>query len=296
MLRFAGILLSALLFASAANAGADIEKRGGAIYVNSATAAEVEELFRKSGFEEYNKPYGEYPRIYLKSLPADWKSVPENKSKHRTFIRIMLPLVLKINEEITAERTLVEGINDKRENGLPLNDADKKILEEKAVKYDVFTRMQGETGTSLLLDELLKKIDVVPPSIMIATAAAYTDWGNSRLAEKANSLYLEEIWYSDEGLEPLDDKNAGYRYKIYASLEDCIRDHALKINSHINYIYLREARAINRKMNLPPYGAQMTVHLLHDNNMHNIIGLIDYTIAHYKLAETDYFPRLRNAY
>ena len=272
-----------------------MKKQNGAVYVENITTAEVEKLFRQNLYSEYNIPYGKYPRIYLNKMPTDWKDIPENKAKHRTFIRILLPLVLKVNEEISVERTLIENINDKFHNNIDLSDKDLQILEDKAAKYDVFTRMKGKERTAILLKQLLDKIDILPPSIMIASAAIYTDWGTSRLALTANSLYLDEIWYQNEGLKPLDDDGADYRYKVYNSLEESIEAHALELNSSVNYDYLRAARAMNRKIDRPPFGEQMTVHLLFDNNMQNILGLIDYTMMHYNLNKTDYYPQLKDA-
>lgn len=292
-MRIWGLFFMVFCFISEAYA-IESEIEDGAVYVSEATTAEVEKLFRLNHFDKYNVPYGKYPRIYLKNMPTDWKEVKENKAKHRTFIRILLPLVLKVNETISAERALIENIGDKHKNGLPLNEADLKILEDMAVKYNVFTRMKGETRTALLIDGLLNNIDIVPPSIMIASAAVYTDWGTSRLALQANSLYLDEIWYQNEGLKPIDDENADYRYKTFSSLEECIAAHALKINSDVNYEYLRAGRRMSREMKRPPYGEQLIVHMLNDNNMRNIIGLLDYTMTHYGLAKTDYFPQLSN--
>lgn len=301
MWRWFAIVFFEVCYIATASADPVLVKKDGAIYVEEATTAEVEELFRLNHFEEYNVPYGKYPRIYLKKLPSDWKQVLENKknghnkSLHRTFIRILLPLVLKVNENILAERTLIENINDKYNNNVALNEQDVKILEDKAAKYDVFTRMKGDDRIATLLKGLLTNIDTVPPSIMIASAAIYTDWGTSRLAISANSLYLEEVWYTQEGLKPLDDEDAQYRYKVFDNLEDSIAAHALKMNSNINYEYLRVGRALSRKMKRPPYGEELAVHLMYDNNMRNIIGLIDYTLVHYKLAKTDFFPQLRDA-
>ena len=149
--------------------------------------------------------------------------------------------------------------------------------------------------TQSLFRQLLINVDAVPPSIMIATAAIYTDWGNSRIATTANSLYLDEIWYENKGIVPLDDPDGGYRYKAYDTLEDCIRARALTLNSHINYDYLRASRRLSRQKNLPPYGEQLAAEMLSDSNMPNIAGLIDYTFSFYKLNKTDFFPELRNA-
>ena len=146
-----------------------------------------------------------------------------------------------------------------------------------AQKYDVFTREQGEIRPRKLLMLLLEKVDKVPPSIMVVTAGIYSNWGTSRLALQANDFYLSEIWYEDKGMKPLDDPEAQYRYKIYANIEECIADKALKINSHINYEYVRAARKMSRDMNYPPYSPQLVTQMMQDSNLPNIAGLIDFT-------------------
>ena len=283
-----------ILISESAAAKIEMSRQGGAITVKQATTAEIEELFLQNDFEDFHKPRGEYPRIYMQHLPKDWQNIPENDAKHRTFIRILLPLVLKINEEIAAERDNIEQIRKKYVSNGYLEANDIKLLEEKAQKYDVFTHLKGDSRIRSLIRQTLTNIDEVPPSIMIATAAIYTNWGNSRLAREANSLYLDEIWYEKKGLVPLDDPDGGYRYQIYDTLEDCIRARALLINSHINYDYLRHSRMLSRNMKRPPYGEQLAVKMLSDSNLPNIAGLIDYTFTFYKLNRTDFFPKLRD--
>ena len=290
------VVIFAVIFLWTSLACAEMVKtyKAGIAEVESTSTAEIEEMFRQNDYDDYTQIRGKYPRIYLKSLPTDWQTVPENDAKHRTFIRILLPLVLRINEEIAAERAEIERLIIKfiKES---LSAEEINYIEEKAGKYDIFTRMSGKERTELLLRELLKKVDAVPPSIMIASAAIYTEWGTSRLATEAHSLYQEEIWYTEEGLKPRDDAEAQYRYKVYDSLTECIRAHALKLNSHVNYDYFRESRRISRNMNRPPYGEQLAAKMMHDSNFKNIAGLIDYTFTFYKLNRTDYFPQLRDA-
>lgn len=277
------------------NAKMNSTQKDGAIYIKSTTVAELNSLYNQQEFFEFSKPRGVYPRIYLEHLPDDWKDVPENAAKQRTFIKILLPLVLKINEEIAAERAEIEKINKKAQNGESLSEDELKYLEEKAEKYDIFTRMKGDSRTHILLGKLLVNVDAVPPSIMISTAAIYTDWGMSRLALQYNALYRDEIWYQkDQGVKPVDDPDAEYTYQTFATLEDCIRHRALKLNSHINYDYLRESRRIARTMGRPPYGPQMAAQMLDDSNLRNIAGLIDYTFTFFQLSNADFYPKLRD--
>ena len=206
---------------------------------------------------------------------------------------MLLPLILKVNEEILVERKKILAITETLKQN-SLLEKQKQKLNEMAIKYDIFTPLEDNERWPVLIKRLLHKVDVVPPSIMLATASIYTEWGNSRLAKQANSLYLEEIWYEDKGLKPLDDENADYRYKTYNSLEDSIADRALKFNTHINYEYFREMRRLQRELGQQPYGPQLVTSMYHDNNLQNIAGLIDFTLSFYGLSNTDILPQLQD--
>lgn len=289
------VFLVSMFSAISAEAYLRMTKRDGALTVHEATTDEIVEIFLRNNYEDYTKERGRYPRIFMDHMPTDWKDIKDDDVKHRIFIRIMLPLVLKINEEIAQERKSIEDLRTKFIKEKELTMSELSFLEQKAREYDVFTNLKGDLRTQALFRQLLIKVDAVPPSIMIATAAIYTDWGISRLAMTANSLYLDEVWYDDRGVVPLDDPEANYHYKAYETLADCIRARALLINSHINYEYLRESRRQSRQMKRPPYGEQLAAQMLNDSNLQNVAGLIDYTFTFYKLNRTDFFPELRDA-
>ena len=111
----------------------------------------------------------------------------------------------------------------------------KEKLEFLSKKYDYFTRAKDNQRISLQLENLKLRIEQIPPSILIAIAAMESNWGFSRPAKLANSLYKEKVWHTTEGLEPLEDKDEGYRFKIFDSLIEGMRSYALIFNSNINY-------------------------------------------------------------
>lgn len=291
---FLNITFILLFCVSVTKAQPIVEKKGGALWVKSATTAEVEKIFSQYDYLDYSKPETEHPRIFLRRLPSDWAKITDSDDKHRTFIRIMLPLVLKVNEAILQERKILEDWRQKRIREQKLSDSEVVALEKLAAKYDTDSKERGTARVDHLLLLLDAKIDAVPPAIMVATAGIYSDWGNSRIAQQANNLYLAEIWYEDKGMKPLDDPDADYRYIVYADLEEAIADRALKINSHINYEYVRMARQYSRNLKSPPYSPQLTAQMLFDSNLPNVAGLIDYTYSFYGLGRTDYKPRLRS--
>lgn len=283
-----------LLHIAVATAQPIIEKKDGALWVKSATTAEVEQIFAQYDYADYTKPETAFPRIFLSRLPSDWAQIADSDDKHRTFIRIMLPLVLKVNEAILSERQILENWRQKRQRGEKLSASENIELEKLAVKYDADTKERGTARIDHLLLLLDEKIDAVPPAIMVSTAGIYSDWGNSRIAGQANNLYLAEVWYENKGMKPLDDPDADYRYQIFVDLEAAIADRALKINSHVNYDYVRMARKYSRSLKSPPYSPQLTAQMLFDSNINNVAGLIDYTYSFYGLGRTDYKPRLRS--
>lgn len=288
------IFLTVCFFSALADAHLIAEKKDGALYVKSATYQETSDLFKQYNFDDFSDINKVFPRIYFLHLPKDWAEIAESDDKHRVFIKILLPLVLHENEIILQERQMVENIAVKLKAKQNLTQTEKAELEKLAEKYDVFTRLKDEARLKILVKLLLPKIDAVPPSLLIASAGIYSNWGTSRLALQANSLYLQEVWYGEQGLKPLDDPNADYRYKIYGSLAEGLADHVLKMNSHINYTHFRNSRANARKMERPLYGPQVAATMIVDSNLQNIAGMIDYTFSYYKLQDADYKAKLED--
>ena len=142
----------------------------------------------------------------------------------------------------------------------------------------------------MLLEELILRADGIPPSILVSAAAIYTDWGTSRLAIEANNLYKARNWYSKKGLEPQsDDKD--YRYKIYNSLEDSIRDYILRVNQNINFKAFWQTRMYARKKQKKSgdtiLGKRLDWAFVLDNNLRNYAGLLDYTLTYYRMHFLD---------
>lgn len=292
-IKFWITLLSFFFWVQTASS-ASVNKNDGALIISKISTAELQDLFARYNFDEFDRMKLKVPRIYLKTLPSDWKDFPEGNIKNRLFIKILLPLVLKVNEQISKERADLEKISDKLSAHEELSEKEKKFVEEKAAEYDVFTPAKDESRIPVLLLGLMENVDVLPPSIIIAAAGIYSDWGTSRLALEGNSLFREELWYTDEGLAPNENKDSEYRYKTFKDLEECLASYMLKMNSHVNYKSIRYARKVARKMNKRLYGQQIVAQMLFDSNLQNISGLINYTFSYYKLHKTDYYPELEN--
>lgn len=288
---FACILAFGAAYFNAASVAADElrtnDKSG--LYIDKITVSELQKIYKKNNYTQFiPRDTWQVPAIFLKRLPSDFAELEDENLRNQLFIQILSPLALKVNEDILAERSRLEQLTEHFEATHKLSKEQEAWLETTAEKYNVFTRFNGYRRYKLLLSKLIKKIDAVPPSVMIAAAGIETDWGKSRLIKEGNSLYKEVIWHSNEGLLPEDEKeDKTYRIKIFPSLYDAMKSFALKINSSINFENTRTLREDLRQRHKLSDGRTMASSFVLLSPEPNYIGLLDYTITFYELINVD---------
>ena len=233
-------------------------------------------------------PSNQYPKIFLKNFPENYTSITDEKERNALFIKIMAPLALKLNEELSAERQIITEIQSRFTKNNKLSQKDIDTIEKKSKKYDIFTRLKGVSRHRLLLKELSDRIDRIPPSIIITAAAIETNWGASRIVKEGNSLYKMLQWHTDKGLKPIgENTDNSYRIKTYPDIYASIKDYALKINSHPSFAMLRSIRSELRALNNLQSGSLLAPYVYGSSNLDNYAGLFDYTLAYYELSNID---------
>lgn len=265
------------------------EKTNNGLNISTINVADLQKLYQETGYTQYvPRNYEKTPAIFLRSFPTDFNTITDDNLRNQLFIQILSPLALKINQEILIERKKLEetiAIFDKKGE---LDKQQALWVEEMAKKYDTFTRLKGQRRYKLLLSDLQRKIDIIPPSILISVSAIETDWGQSRIIQEGHSLYKEIIWHSDVGLIPQDEtKDKDYKIRIFPSLLDAMRSYALKLNSDINFENMRHYRKENRYRQTLIEGRSIAPTLYLISPLPNYIGLLDYTITFYELDYID---------
>jgi Bax protein len=282
------VILFLLCTISTAQAEIKTREFNGVIYVEETTVSELEDLFEKHNYRRFlalkNR---EFPAILIKKMPTDFLEIKSQKYRNELFIRMLTPLAIKVNEELYNERQSLLRLERRFQKDQSLSEDDTKKLEELSMKYDYFTRRKGVDRIRLQLEQLKLRINTIPPSLMVAIAAMESDWGFSRIANEANSLYKEKVWFTDEGLEPLENKDDGYRFKIFDSLIDSMRSYAHTFNSNINYQYVWQTRADAEKRLPYMVGESMAYTLSLASNLPNYVGILDYTTAFYDFMHLD---------
>ena len=176
--------------------------------------------------------------VALSLLPKEIKMIENTEEKKEFFIQIILPLILKENNNIRLERKRLFNIINKSNN----TNLEKKWLVKKYKQY-------GIPSKDLLI--LKMRMDEIPVSLAIAQAAKETGWGTSRFAQEGNALFGQWTW-SGEGLKPKEvDKDAGHKVMKFNVLQASVRAYQRNLNTHSSYQDFRKARAELRDLDKP---------------------------------------------
>lgn len=175
------------------------------------------------------------PRLILARMPADLEDVAEAKVRKAIFVQTVLPLVLKVNEEILKDRQRLWKIRVAKASGRKLDALDRLWI---AVASDRYKVGRGD------LDALLARIDIVPPSIALAQAAEESGWGTSRFAREGNAIFGQWTFSRSRGLTPKERaEGQTHRIRTFENLLESVRAYALNLNTHGAYREFRRVRA-----------------------------------------------------
>jgi Bax protein len=226
-------------------------------------------LFDRLGYTQKAWQAGirEIPRVYLADVPDSWRERSAKSitvaDKKRLFFRVIAPIVLRINEVISADRSRAKDLTEKLALGHTVGPDDLAWLADLAVRYKLIR------STSDRLDpdnypELLLRVDVIPPSLALAQAASESGWGTSRFAAQGNSLFGQWTW--GKGLKPSEQRAESlgdYRIAAFGSTAEAAYAYALNLNTQSGYRDLRLKRADLRRRNLRISGAILAETLIH---------------------------------
>jgi Bax protein len=194
-------------------------------------ASTIKQLFEDTDYklEDVRKTKLVKP-VALTLLPNEIKMIENTNKRKEFFIQIVLPLILKENNNIKLDRKRLFNIINKSNN----TDLEKKWLDKKYKQYGI---------PSKDLSTLKIRMDEVPVSLALAQAAKETGWGTSRFAQEGNALFGQWTW-SGEGLKPKDaDKNEGHKVMKFNVLQASVRAYQRNLNTHSTYKEFRKERA-----------------------------------------------------
>jgi len=213
------------------------------------SAATIKQLFEDTNYNLKDVRKNKLVKpVALTLLPQEIKMIENTKKRKEFFIQIVLPLIVKENNNIRIDRKTLFRVINKSNNSV----SEKQWLEKKYKQYGV------KLGD---LSSLKIRMDEIPVSLAIAQAAKETGWGTSRFAQEGNALFGQWTW-SGEGLKPKDaDADKGHKVMKFNVLQASVRAYQRNLNTHRTYREFRKARAELRDLNKPLDSMELSKYL-----------------------------------
>lgn len=221
------------------------------------------------------------PRLYLASLPSDLTDIDAAVTRKQLFIQTMLPLILRANETVRAERSLLIDIVARIDAALPLSDSESDWLDKLAERYG------AEPGD---IEGLMTRVDVLPPSLAIAQAAVESGWGTSRFAREGNAVFGQRVFKEGAGIIPEErDANGTHEVRAFDSLYDSVLAYLHNLNSHWAYDEFRANRAAVRAAGQRPQAGDLLVDLVaYSEEREKYLRILKRVIRENDLEQFDY--------
>lgn len=208
----------------------------------------VEEL--ETTFDELDygwPPETDVPPLIVDRIPPDLTPELEVERRKAVFFRTLLPLALMENDRVRRLRAQIEAV---LADGMP--ETDTPAGEWLAALADRY-RVPVSTDHPDFGDELLKRVDVVPPALTLAQAAIESGWGTSRFTREANNVFGIWSWDEAAGVRP-ERREAGKTHVVrrYETLRGSVRSYVHMLNTGHAYEELRARRAEARRQDKRP--------------------------------------------
>lgn len=198
------------------------------------------------------------PPLLIDRFPDDLREVAAGDARKRLFFLSLLPMVLLVNDEIREQRTTLQAIFARYDRKEPVATAD---IEQVVALANLYKVERDPLTNALARMLLINRVDIIPPSLVLAQAATESAYGTSRFARLGNNLFGEMVFVGDDGIKPLGNP-VPYKARSFPTLVDSLRSYMLNLNTHPAYLELRVHRAAIRARGETPRGRDLANGLL----------------------------------
>ncbi len=211
--------------------------------LRTGSISELIEILKKNGMWNLG-PRTEISPLLVNSFPADLSQLDVD-SKKRVFFNTLLPVVIAAQNEIRVERQHLLDIlaeHGGQPNSIIFSDENGAWKEKLSDEDVLFVKTLSKKYRHDNGGELLKRINVLPVSLVLAQGAIESSWGTSRFANMGNNLFGMWTW-GEQGIVPLE-RSEGKSHKLaaYDSILESVKAYLLTINRISAYERLRDLR------------------------------------------------------
>lgn len=179
----------------------------------------------------------------IEKLP-DFSAYQDTQEKKQAFFDFLYPIIEQENRLILTIRQQLELL---KASGGTFSPAEQDWLANLSAQYEI-----EETNLDDQISKLLKRVDLIPPSLVLTQAAIESGWGTSRFARQANNLFGHWCFEKGCGVVPSKrDANKQHEVAKFKSVNASIRAYYKNLNTFYRYGSFRNLREKHRKDILP---------------------------------------------
>lgn len=221
--------------------------------ISPRSADELAGFFRDVAYTLTDVRQGEaVPPLKFDRVPGDL-SAKDGVERKMLFITALLPVILEANQRVLADREQLLYLRNKLAADPRMLTAIERVwLDDLAERY--------ETSTDKL-DELVRRVDIVPPSMAIAQAGVESGWGTSFAARNGNALFGQIQSTGRHSVDVPWKPGAGMP-QPFADVGESTDAYVTNLNTHPAYASFRAERAAMRARTEHPDGFRLIGTLL----------------------------------
>lgn len=185
----------------------------------------------------------------------DFSTYRDTTEKKAAFFSFLYPRIVLANSRILIEREYLRSLSGKES----LTKSELTWLENQAERL----RVDEEPGSPDMFRRLEYRLDVIPPSLVMAQAANESAWGTSRFARRGNNLFGQWCFSKGCGIVPQSRiEGASHEVASFSSPYISVRSYIQNLNRHPAYQKLRDIRREARTDGNYASGASLAAGLL----------------------------------
>ena len=179
------------------------------------------------------------------AILPDFGAISNIDVKKQQFFDYLEDYVDSENQRLMNLREDLLSLADMSQNDVAFSQRETRWLLKVAETYELDSANFSDVE---LLEELVLRVDVLPPSLVLAQAANESAWGTSRFALEGNNLFGQWCFEEGCGIVPRRrSRGATHEVKRFDSVAGSISAYFNNINTNQSYKYLRELRADMRE-------------------------------------------------
>jgi len=191
-------------------------------------------------------------KVYHSSIIAhavgaapDFGAIQNVQQKKQAFFDYLTPGIALENERVMNERIRLERITKHFEQQ-KLTGEDRSYAKRLGKLYKHELPAQGIDQA--WLDDMLHRVNVLPPSLVLTQAANESAWGTSRFATQGNNYFGQWCYVQGCGLVPLQ-RGDGAKHEVakFSSVQESIHRYFMNVNRNKAYFDLRQIRYVRGK-------------------------------------------------